>query len=172
MKKPQIIGASVVLLLLLLFIASPFMALNSMKTAAIKQDGEKLTEMIDFSSVRQSIKDQVNASMAKELASSSDGNPFAALGAMFASSLIDGIVDAMITPVGLQSLFSGNPSSSNGAEQSSVNSDKILKNAEFKYNSLNKFTVSVKADESGQPVKLILRREGLSWKLSEIIIPM
>jgi len=49
--------------------------------------------------------------------------------------------------------------------------EKTLIDSFMFYESLNKFVVRVK-DERGHESKFVLRRRGLGWKLTEIIVPM
>ena len=72
--------------------ASPYFALNNIKKAAQAGDSDTVSKYIDYPSVRQSFKDQVNAMMAKELMNQ-DTDGFAALGAMLALGKGSGPMD-------------------------------------------------------------------------------
>lgn len=153
--------------------AAPYITVYQMKSAAENHDGEALSEYIDFPSVRQSFKDQMNAMLITEMAQDEKmkDNPFAAFGAAFSGVMVDKMVDAYVTPAGITQLMSGEkpkPAEANGADSSSGR--KIFSDASMSYESLNKFLVIVKGgtDKEG---KFILRRHGIGWKLTEIIIP-
>lgn len=153
--------------------AAPYITVYQLKSAAESRDGEALSERIDFPSVRQSLKDQINAMFMKEI--TKDGmkdNPFAALGAAFAGVMVDKMVDAFVTPAGITQLMSGEkPKTTEGEESASNSVRKPLSDASMSYESLDKFVVKVKGN-SGEEGKFVLRRRGFGWKLTEIIIPL
>ena len=79
MKK---IGAAVVLVGALVggvYYASPYLVLNELRQAVAAKDSEVLKELIDFPSVRQSLKDQFNVILASNMAAEAKDNPFAAV---------------------------------------------------------------------------------------------
>lgn len=155
------------------FIATPFITVYQMKAAAEIHDAEALSEYIEFPSVRQGFKDQMNASFVKRMgADDMKDNPFAVLGTAFAGAMIDKMVDAYITPAGIAHMMAGEkPDSSE--EKVSIGSGlrKPLADISMSYESLDKFIVTVKG-VSGEDSKLVLRRIGIGWKLTEIILPI
>jgi hypothetical protein len=70
MSGSKILAAiGLVLFAILIYIAaSPYITVYQMKSAAERHDGEALSEHIEFPSVRQSLKDQMNAMLMKEMA--------------------------------------------------------------------------------------------------------
>lgn len=105
----KIVGALVAIFVLIIggyYYASPYLVLNSIKGAAQAGDSEKVSAYIDYPSVRQSFKDQMNAYMVKGMASKeTDG--WEALGAMIATTMVDKIVDAAVTPEGMTLMLQG-----------------------------------------------------------------
>jgi len=156
-------------------VAAPFITVYQMKSAAENHDGEALSEHIEFPSVRQSLKDQMNVMFAKKMGEDEEmkDNPFAVLGAAFAGVMVDKMVDAYVTPAGITQLMAGEKPQP-GAEQSDDSAGsaerKPLADASMSYESLDKFVVKVK-DADGGDGKFVLRRQGIGWKLTEIIIP-
>jgi hypothetical protein len=156
--------------------AAPYITVHQMKSAAQRRDGEALAEHIEFPSVRQSLKDQLNASFLKQMANDKKmaDNPFAALGAAFAGVMIDRIVDAYVTPAGLAQLMAGEKpqieSTPHGEAPDDTRRD-LLVNASMSYESLDKFVVRI-ANADGQEGRLVLRRRGFGWKLTDIIAPL
>jgi Protein of unknown function (DUF2939) len=151
--------------------ASPYITVYQIKSAAERHDGEALSEHIEFPSVRQSLKDQMNAMLMKEMAKGeTKDSPFAALGAAFAWLMVDKMVETFVTPVGITQLMAGEKPQPTEGEKSGGNSArKPLSDASMSYESLNKFVVKVKGD-NGEEGKFVLRRRGISWKLTEIIV--
>lgn len=158
--------------------AGPYIVVQQIRSAAEERDGEALSEHVEFPSVRQSIKDQVNAEFAKQMVEdqSMRDNPFAALGAAFAGVMVDKMVDAYITPAGITRLMAGEKPAQNstipGGEEQGQPDRKPLADAAMAYESLDKFVVKVKNEEGGEG-RFILRRRGfVDWKLTEIIVPL
>jgi hypothetical protein len=83
----------------------PYLALNNIKKAQAG-DSDTVSKYIDYPSVRQSFKDQMNAKMAKELMNQ-DNDGFAALGAMLASTMVDKMIDGIVTPEGMTLMLKG-----------------------------------------------------------------
>lgn len=149
---------------------SPYLTVYQMKSAAEKHDGGALSEFIEFPSVRQSLKDQLNAHLADEMAADSEmaDNPFSAIGSALAGTLAEKMVDAYVTPAGITRLMAGSSLSSKG-DTSSYGSNPLA-DATMSYQTFDKFAVTVKDDDGGN-VAFILRRRGMGWKLTDIIIP-
>lgn len=173
MSKGKLAIIGVALLFVVYAATAPYMTVHQMRVAAEKRDGETLSEHIDFPSVRQSLKDQFNALFAKKMAEDEEmrENPFAALGVMFAGVIVDRMVDAYVTPTGITLLMAGErPEMEEDGEPVVAQDRGPFHNASKSYESLDKFVVRVK-DESGEETKFVLRRQGISWKLTEILIP-
>jgi hypothetical protein len=76
----------------------------------------------------------------------------------------------MVTPSGLASLMEGKKSKE-GESDGPVDRDKIFEDAQLGYDSLDTFSVRVPNKEGGE-LQLILKRQGLSWKLVNVVIQM
>lgn len=177
--KFSIFTAIVIVIAILAYLyASPYLALRNIQSAAQQGNSEKLNQYIDYPSIRQSLKDQLNAHMLKELQQEKN-KEFAALGAMLATSVTDTLLDTVITPTGVGLMLQGknlNPShisnDNSGAEQQQ---DQTEDKVDYKayYTSMNRFVVDVSNKQHhDQRIKVIMARDGLSWKLKELIIPL
>lgn len=174
MSKGKVVVGVAAAFFAIYVVAAPYITVFQMKSAAESHDGEALSEHIEFPSVRQSLKDQMNAMFAKKMAEDEDmkDNPFAALGAAFAGMMVDKMVDSYVTPAGITQLMAGEkPQPEENKESSTVSGQKPLSDASMSYESLDKFVVTVKGDDGGEG-KFVLRRRGLGWKLTDIIIPL
>lgn len=167
-----------VVLVLAYVVASPWITVYQMKQAADAQDGEQLSEYIDFPSVRQSLKDQLNARVLGEIDKDEDANPMAALGASFAGMVVERMVDAYVTPAAITEMMKGDtpkeapekprdlPPSEPGEEP------EPLADARMGYADLNRFVIELEAkDAEDKPAKFVLRRRGMGWQLTEILLP-
>ena len=158
MRVSKIIAALVVALLAIYLAAAPYITVYQIKSAAKAHDGVALSQHIDYASVRQSLKDQMNAKFMRELGQNSAGlgEPFAVLGLALAGVVVDKAVDVYVTPSGVTQLMQGH---------------KPQPEATMGYQSLNSFVVKAPNDEA-EITEFVLSRRGLGWKLTEIIVPM
>ncbi len=150
--------------------ATPYIAAYRMKVAAEAQDGEALSEFVDFPALRQSLKDQMAGKLWKEMAEDViEGNPLSAIGTAFGSMILKGVVDEFVTPAGLMKLMKGRKAGSDATRQTS---SAPFSDISLSYESFNKFSIITRDPESELEVKLILKRRGLQWKLTEVILPI
>jgi hypothetical protein len=179
--------------------ATPYITVHQMKSAAASHDGEALAAYIEFPSVRQSLKDQMNAMFAKKMAEDEEmqANPFAALAMAYSGVIVDKAVDAYVTPAGITQLMEGEkpqpgavqpelgqpaqpapgqavpdqPATAEAGSKSEPPEREPLAEASMSYESFDRFVVKLK-DEDGKEGKFVLSRRGLGWKLTDIIIPV
>lgn len=175
----KLIGAFIAIVVVICgyLYATPYIALNNIKKAAQAGDSDTVSKYIDYPSVRQSFKDQMNAMMMKEMANQKDDG-FAALGAMLASTMVDKMIDGFVTPEGMTMMLQGKDLK-DSAEQSmggqdSSNQEKEEPKPEYEagYTSLNDFEVVIKDQDQSKEVKVLMVRDGLSWKIHKIAVPM
>lgn len=173
----KIIGAIIALVVVICgyLYASPYLAINNIKKAAQAGDSEKVSKYIDYPSVRQSFKDQMNAMMMKEMVNQEDDG-FAALGAMLASTMVDKMIDGFVTPEGMTMMMKGKDLKD--VAKSSVTNSTTQTNegeqAEYKtrYTSFSDFEVVIQDPKDSKAVTVKMVRDGLSWKVNKIVIPM
>ena len=170
-RRKRELGAIAIGVLVLYLAAAPYITVYRMKAAAEKRDGAALSEFIEFPSVRQSLKDQLNANLAQEMASDKDmvDNPFAAIGSALAGTLAEKMVDAYVTPAGITRLMSGENLKQDNTGSGNSGGDPFAE-ASSGYQSFDKFAVTVK-DDDGEDIKFVLTRRGFGWKLTDIIVP-
>lgn len=170
MTKTRLHVAIAALVVMLLsagwYFGSPRWTLHQMQAAAQAKDADKLSEYIDYPTLRASLKEQMKAKVAVEMAKMKDGNPFGALGAAFAINMIDGMVEALVTPTAMREVFAN-------ATEPKPEEGKIgvrVKNLELERNGLSEFRLINQKDKTGS--SLIFKRNGLSWKMTEIRMPV
>lgn len=140
--------------------AGPYLTLNNIKNSLIENDPAKLAENIDFPLLRQNLKEQINAAMIGN-ASEDAENPFALLAAGLVTAMTEKIIDGLITPNGMATTF-GKEHAENKAE--------LFQNAQITFDSISKASARIK-NENNIETRMILQREGITWKLTNIIIP-
>jgi hypothetical protein len=150
--------------------AGPFIAIHRIKSAVVHHDSEALASNVAFPELRENLKEQFNAILLRKASTELQGNPFAGLGMLFVSKMVDTLVDSSVTPSGLAALMSGkSPEQSRDSRPSSSDS-RLLPNARYTYDSISKFSAWVRAKD-GRELRIVFTRYDLSWKLSNILLP-
>lgn len=173
----KLIGALIAIVVVICgyLYATPYLALNNIKKAAQAGDSDTVSKYIDYPSVRQSFKDQMNAMMMKEV-QKQENDGFAALGAMLASAMVDKMIDAVVTPEGMTLMLQGKDlkQSISGSANESAESkqDEHQPDYETSYTSFNDFQVVIKDPNKSKEVKVLMVRDGLSWKIHKLAIPL
>ncbi len=171
------LSSSLVCLSLSYLFITPYLAIFSFKQALDRLDENKISSFVIFPSIRESLKRQLNYSF-QEVIESNYSSTLAPLGSIFFRPVVNRIVDATVTPKGLQYLIrTGSLTKSFNQTQGSNNNSLSLpkknkSNYSLYYVNINKFILSSSKSESENPLKLVWIRFGLkSWKLSDIEIP-
>lgn len=148
---------------------SPYLAVNSMKSAADRRDAETLSGYVDFPALKENLKSTLLAQMMDDAANSQDDDPFGAVGTALAMAMAGPMIDAMITPTAVEMMMKGDmPSIDEKSESRSTDTDMSMY-----YKNFSTFIVSVKErDATSKPIGLIFKRHGIgSWKLSGVQMP-
>ena len=155
---------------------SPFIAMNSMVSAAKAKDSDKFNEFVDYPSLRESFKGQFSARMAEVMGKQSS-NPFSALGAMLGMTLINQMVDALVRPELVMKMMeegkAQQPDKSASGKQTNDESETKAPKWEFerKGTDLVLATPTQEGSNDSQPV-FVFRRAGYTdWKLTEVRLP-
>lgn len=175
-----IVAAIVAASLLLAYVAAgPYLAVNAIREAVKAEDTRALSRQVDFPALRASLKAQLGDRLVREAGVDVQSNPFGAIGLRLANGLLGGVVDAMVTPVGLAAIMEGRRTwrrvqdfgALPEAPPPDAGETEPLHDARYRYESLSRFTATVQ-DESGRPIVFVLTRRGLRWKLSDIRLPL
>lgn len=113
----------VVVAVLGLIYASPYIALDRLKRAADARDAQTVNQYVDFPSLRESLKDQVGQLLTRKIDTQKSGNPLAMIGAMIGAALIGPLVDSYATPDGVAALLNGIPPRGDPGEKPPVPSE-------------------------------------------------
>ena len=173
MGKVKWIALAAVVMVLCYLALSPWLTVQRMDAAIDRQDSEALAAHIDFPSVRQSLKDQLNARIMQEMAQDKalQDNPLASVGAAFAGFVVDQFVDAFVTPAAIGTLMAGDHAMPAAGAQVDYRVEwEAPAEATLSYRSPNRFVVRTR-DEQGESTTFVFHRRGLGWKLAEILLP-
>lgn len=146
------------------YFGSPSWTLYQMKSAAEARDAAELTSYIDFPTLRETTKEQLRAGMAAKMAQE-ETNGFAALGGMLAMSMVDSMIDGILTPSSIRMMFAETSDATEPQDGPGLRTD----NMQIERDGFSQFRLVDPADKTGG--QFVFRREGLSWKLSEIQFP-
>lgn len=172
MRKGWIIAIGAALAAFLLaYGASPYVAVRGFVAAAKQGDAEKLRGSVDFPAVRADLKPQLAAAVTTRMERDPEmrGNPFAGLGAMLMPSILDRMIDSVVTPDGIAALVrAGKVGHADTGSAASRRVDYVLH-----YITRDRFGVTVRRQGAvGDHVNLVFERRGLfTWKLVRIALP-
>lgn len=182
---------AIILVLLLAaasYFASPFIVLWQIQSAVKANDADAITSLVDFTQVRDAIKNSLHSAMTDALGeyaknAKNDPNPFAAAGAglrmLIAGPMIDSAVATYVTPQGLiKALGSGKaPDLSSAMSSSFASSSSSLSNAtsnspqmDFHYVSADRFAVNVRPPNTAHIETRLCRVNVFGWKLCSMSV--
>lgn len=173
--------------------ASPYIALDRLKRAADARDAQTVNQYVDFPLLRGSLKDQVGQLLTRRIDIQKSGNPLAMIGAMIGAALIGPLVDSYATPDGVAAILNGIPPKGDPGEKppvppessgavvaapettpaqppapavASPSAQKPPPQTTAGYRSFDTFAVNYQHGTGDARYSAILRRYGLfSWKL-------
>lgn len=162
--------------------AGPYLTVRAIRTSVQQQDAAALSRQVDFPALRASLKAQLGDRLVRAAGVETQTSLLGSIGLSLASGLVNGIVETMVTPVGLGALMEGRKvwkrigdgiARPDLADPSSAAPPppEPLRDAEYRYESPSRFTATVR-DEDGNPVVFVLTRDGLRWRLSDILLPL
>ncbi len=154
---------------------SPLWTMHKIYSAANEKETDRLSDYVDFPALRENFKAMAMTAIANAMPKNEEAdNPFAKLGMMLATTLVNSMVDAMVSPAGLTSLIATGkpPNLQNLAknEQERTSADQKI-DLGFSYTAWDRVLIFRKDHfEDGH---FIMRRNGVwSWKLVAIKMPI
>lgn len=162
MKKRWIIG--IVLLLALLAggwaWGSPYLTLFQLKRAADARDLEAISARVDFPAVRRSLKSELRTRLGR-----GDNAGLGALGAAIAERLSDPIVDTIVTPEGMRTVFAS-------ASVAQASQPRPLEtNARQMHVRRETFGRFALTPDSGRGPELVFELRGFRWMVTGVRLP-
>lgn len=143
--------------------ATPYLTSQDLQDAFHNSDTQKIDELVDFDSVRQSVATQLVPQKKH------DDGLLATIGKKLATGAIELVVDAIVTPEGLAKIMEGNTKGANKQTGSEIEEDHLDYN--MYYVNLNRFHIDVVSTEDSSVVAtFVLTRSGINWIVTEILI--
>ena len=171
---------------LLVYVSSVGISLVQLRSALFEEDAAQLTQSIDFDSVREALKVQIDELVQRKLGQSDGGNMLAALGMAVAGPMVEQMIETYVAPAGIFELIS------QGKPQLSTVSDGMFRStpeavgetAEDKppktflraverveWIAIDRFKLMF-FNKKGQPTAdLLFQLDGFRWRLVEIQLP-
>jgi len=151
------------------YFESPVWTLKQMADAAQQHDAEKLSAYIDYPKLRESTKSQLKAAMTAKLTSGSS-NGFEALGVVMGMSMVDNMIDGVLSPEGMEAMFAAEKAKGTATAEPKRPFGLDASNREVIRDGFDKFRLHDKT-KAGHDGDLIFERHGLGWKLAKIQVP-
>lgn len=163
------------------YAVSPILAAKALIKSARNGDQQTLERMVDFPALRDSLKSEARDIMAEEMRRRTGigGDLVAGIGTMLAPQMVEGAVDALVTPEAVSALVADartpgipdpRPEGRLGRRAPQRNADDI--HQAWGYRNLDLFAVTLtRKDRPDRQLVLLMDRRGLfEWKLSGVEI--
>lgn len=147
----------------------PHMALKKLQAAAESGDIEAMNELVDFPALRTSVKENATTAVSRELSNRTRLPGVGAIGGILAGRVVNPVVDLAVTPSGVAALTSGRLPT--GRDEDGARRRGLPEGLKMKrgYEGMGRFEVRYVDRESGdERIALIMRRDGLNWKLTGV----
>lgn len=159
-------------------VAGPWLTIRGIDQAIAERDVPGLARHVDFPTLRVNLKAQLDDAMVRRAGIDAQSSMFGALALQAIGGVSNLAVDTMVTPAGVAALLQGrmlwkraSGDTIGGDTWSDTTPDHPLREAELHYLSTRRVTATVQT-EAGTAIVLVLTRDGLHWKLSDIILPL
>lgn len=155
------------------FLESPDRTIEGLREAMQAGDTAELEDRVDFPALRESLKAEFNAYIVTGAAEELPENPLGAIAMGIASTLIDRVVEAAVTPSGLARLASGDPhpptDPARGPPRERASGP--FADAVIELETLSRFSAWVPTDMTDEDIRFVFRRRGLDWVLTAVELP-
>lgn len=158
-----------------LYLASPLYAVNGIRAALREDDAAALARHVDFPALQDNLRAQSEDFIARQAGPVIGDSLLGSVAMAVAGHLSGSLIDYVATPDGVGVLMRGRVAWRQGTA-SGLELDKPVstepapdpfEHAHYRLQSHDRFSVGL--DNPGQmPVEVVLRRQGLSWKVAEI----
>ena len=178
--KKWILAAVIAIAVLLAayVIGGPYLAIRGISQAIEQRDTGKLARHVDFGAVRVNIKAQINDYIVRRAGSDMQSSLFGQVALGMAGNLTGAGVDTFVTPLGIAALLQGDSlwkraigDTVGGVTWAPPSPAKPLANTTGHYESLSRYTATTHL-EDGREVVFVLSRQGLRWRLTNIVLPL
>ena len=158
------IAVAAVLSSLAWLLIAPVLSAQELQRALRDNDTTAIQNVVNFPALRENLRGTLGSSLAGQRGETLE--PGAAFSAALAGLMMGPIVDALVTPAGLSTLFKGGVGTFTG--QTASNNIRVASGLQ----SLNKYAITLTdLDNPASVVTLVLMPTGLQWQLTAIEFP-
>lgn len=168
----------IVVLLVAYIAAGPFLTVNAIRAAVKENNTGELSKHVDFAAIRLSLRAQVDDYMARRAGPEAQSSFLGSIGLSLASAFTGTAVDAIATPMGIGAVLEGRKvfkrfdgSAARRDTYAPVEPAEPLKHLSYRFESPSRFTATVN-NADGDPVVFVLTRDGLSWQVTDVRLPL
>jgi len=159
-------------------VAGPYLAIRGISQALEQRDAAALERYVDFPTLRVNLKAQVDDALLRRAGPDLQAGLFGGALLSLAGSVSGMSVDAMVTPAGIGALLQGDAlwkrasgDTVGGDTYAAPRPPQPLRQAEHRFESTSRF-VAIIHTADGTAVPCVFTRDGLRWKLSNILLPL
>ena len=150
--------------------ASPWWTLRAMRAAAAAHDEPALSAHVDYPALREDLKGEL---MKQVTADGRGTEGLGSIGAAIATAIAGPIIDAAVTPKGVEAMFRAEEAKDKAASSSALSTTlprapDARDKSEIMRDGFDQFRV--KGRDPGSAT-LVFHRDGLAWKLAGIDLP-
>jgi Protein of unknown function (DUF2939) len=178
MKKWLVLALLIFALLAGYIAAGPFITVKAIRAAVREENAAELSKHIDFPALRSSFKLQLDDYLVRSAGTEMQSSMLGSVALRMASGATGGLVDTMATPAGLAAVLEGRgfwhrvDDMRRGDDAYAPTPPRDpLEGAKYRFESPSRFTATV-SNADGDPVVVVLTREGLHWKVSDVQLPL
>jgi hypothetical protein len=158
--------------------AGPYLAIHGISEAIEKRDTAQLSRYVDFPALRANLKAQLSDYVVRRGGPELQSSLLGAVALGVAGDLAGAGVDTLVTPAGIGALLQGQDVWKR-ATGDTAGSDtwapptpaRPLQGAHHRYESFSRFTATTQTRD-GRAIVFVLSRDGLQWRLSNILLPL
>ncbi|WP_058361628.1 DUF2939 domain-containing protein [Xanthomonas translucens] len=158
--------------------AGPYLAIRGISQALQQRDAAALERYVDFPTLRVNLKAQVDDALLRRAGPDLQSGLFGGALLSLAGSVSGIGVDAMVTPAGIGALLQGDAlwkrasgDTVGGDTYAAPRPPQPLRQAEHRFESTSRFVATLHTAD-GTAVPCVFTRDGLRWKLSNILLPL
>lgn len=159
-------------------VAGPYLAIHGISQALERRDAAALERYVDFPALRVNLKAQVDDALLRRAGPELQAGLFGGALLSLAGSVSGMGVDAMVTPAGVAALLQGDAlwkrargDTVGGDTYAAPRPLQPLQLAEHRFESTSRFVATLHTAD-GTAVPCVFTRDGLRWKLSNILLPL
>jgi len=159
---------------------SPYISLSRCSTSIKEKNVANVSRCIDFTELRSNLKERLRENIERKLLINQIEQPLAPLRILIVNKLIDGMVDVIIRPSSLKTIFATGEirmQQEKNTVREQLGSPHLYTKSQrphstYTYHSFNKFTLDLQSDQFSQPIRFRWKRESLAtWRLYDIELP-